>query len=157
MPNILGREINIKRAVGKSKVRSQMLLLRTDDSRLLHRESPVYSSCAVDDELSSGFLIDRDNQYQDEKTGDWFQIIDEKSTIPICLLNKKRMEHHSNNPNEKSEMEKLLAGIFHNSWTMALANLDRQSEKDKRNNWLYAGFGIAAIACALFLATSGIF
>lgn len=157
MPSILGREINLSHVVGKTKTRSQMLLMKTDDGRLVEREVPVLSGCAIDEEICGGFLIDSTNQYQNEKNGFWYQLIDEKSTIPICLLNKDKYDTKKGGKDTQSPMEKLISGIFHHSWTIQLATLDRMHDKEKRNNWIYAAFGITAIASALIFAVTGIF
>lgn len=151
---ILGHDFNLKRIVGKTKARSQMLLIRTDDGRLVEREVPVLSSCAVDDDLCAGYLVDVSNQYQDETTGVWYQIVDEKSTIPICLLNQARVENISGKKGEskKSQMESLVNGIFHHSWTIDLATIDREAETDKKTGWMYLILGIPVILCALILA-----
>jgi hypothetical protein len=158
LPNILGRDINFKRVIGKTKVRSQMLSMKTDDGRLVEREVPVLSSCAIDEDLCAGFLIDASNQYQDERSGIWYQIIDEKSTIPICLLNKSKYPVDNKTENQKDTtkkdpMKSLIDGIFYHSWTLSLATLDRQAAKDRQSTWLYASFGIASVICALLFAT----
>ncbi len=152
--NILGKDINLKRVIGKTKARSQMCFIITDDGRDVEREIPVLSSCAVDEDLCSGFLIDASNQYQNEETGDWTQVIDEKSTVPLCLRDPSRMEGMvmDKGDKNKSQMTTLLQGIFHHSWTTDLATLDREYEKDKQKAWMYLIFGLAVIVCALAIS-----
>lgn len=155
MPNILGRDVSFKRMIGKTKTRSQMLLMKTNDGRLVEREVPVMCGCAIDEDLCGGFLIDETNQYQDERTGYWYQLIDEKSTIPICLLNKYRVEVKPTDKKDKinkNPMEELISGIFHHSWTTILATLDREAEQDRQKSWLYLILGIPVILCALVIS-----
>lgn len=119
-----------------------MLLLETDDGRLIEKEEPVQASCAVDDDTCQGYLLDGANQYQDEKTKIWYQIVDEKSTIPICLLQPERVEI----------LSKLIDGIFHHSWTLDLAAMDRDAAKDRQKAMLYLLLGVAVIITCLILA-----
>jgi hypothetical protein len=127
----------------------------TDDGRLVLRETPVLHSCAVDNELCAGFLIDSSNQYQDETTLEWVQIVDEKSTIPLCLLDPTRMDgmvKPEKDDKEQSKMTSLINGIFHASWTIDLATMDRQATKDRNKTWLYFILGVPMALCVLALA-----
>ncbi len=151
--NILGINFSLSRAIGKTKTRSQILLMKTADGRLVYREFPVLSAAAVDEELCSGYLLYGDNQYQDEITRQWVQIVDEKSTVPICLLSPIDLKEKENDPKDgKSKMFKLLRGIFHDSWTRDLVTLNRQQAEEKRANLLYLALVIAVSVGAIAIA-----
>lgn len=70
---------------GKRKQRSQMCELNTDDGRILLVEFDVLRGCIDDDVKELAFLLSTDNQYLGDD-GQWYQILGEQSTKPICPL-----------------------------------------------------------------------
>ncbi len=146
-----GFNFSFKRAIGKTKTRSQMLLMKTDDGRLIHREVPVLSACAVDDEICAGYLLDGANQYQDEVTKQWFQPVDEKSTIPLGLLHPIEISNEKDASGE-TKMFKLLQGIFRHTWTIDIATLNIRASEERRNNMLYLALVIAVSIGAIAIA-----
>ena len=70
----------------KTKVRSQLVLTATEDGRLKPEELDVLRVCCVDKSSESAYLMDSANQFRDPVDGKWYQLIGERSTIPICLL-----------------------------------------------------------------------
>jgi len=144
--NLLGRQIDPKKALGKIKQRSQMMHLYTDDGRVPDHELDVLKGCAVQHEWYSGWLMDSENQFQDETTGAWYQLIGERSTIPICLLK----------PNQVKDLKDLLDRIFHESWTLDLMKISRDVEKEKSKAWTYIILGTPIILGALILGIMAI-
>lgn len=69
---------------GKTKERSQMCIIATDDGRLIDKELPALYSCMADDATAQAWLIDPENQYQG-KDGHWYQAITEKTRVPLAL------------------------------------------------------------------------
>lgn len=139
-----GISFNLKHVVGKTQVRSQLWLLGTDDGREIEKEIPVASSASIDNATCQGYLIDGDNQYRNEINNHWYQIGDEKSGIPICLLR----------PEKAQELEGMIDGLFHQSWTQDLAVIDRESQKERQKAILYFILAIAVIFSSIIAAMS---
>jgi hypothetical protein len=144
--SVLGKQVDFKRAVGKVKTRSQMMLLGTDDCRILEPELDVLKGCAVHHSWLSGWLLDSENQFQDEKTGAWYQLVGERSTIPISLLK----------PTKVKNLKDLMNRIFHESWTMDLLQAARDIAKEKAKAWTYIILGTPIILGALILGIMAI-
>jgi hypothetical protein len=94
-------------SMGKRKQRSVMTEVFMDDGQIKEIEDMVLRGCAVDGETSA-YVIDDLNQF--EEKGIWYQILGERSCIPICLRNKTRIPDITNLVNEifkaSYEMEK---------------------------------------------------
>lgn len=140
----LGHSIDLKKAIGKTKTRSQMCLLGTDDGRIIEVELDVLKGCATHDNWCSAWLLDAENQMRDEKTNQWHQILGERSTIPISLIIETKI----------TDLSKLINGIFHESWVMDLVQAGRDAAKEKAKAWLYVILGVPIILGALVLGIS---
>lgn len=137
--SVLGRNVDLKRAIGKTKARSQMCRIGTDDGRIVEVEIPVLKGCAAHDLWCSAWVLDAENQMQDETSGMWFQLLGERSTIPICLITETKIKN----------LTKLINDIFHESWIMDLIQAGRDAAKDKARAWLYTIFGAPILLAAL--------
>lgn len=141
---MFGFNFNLKGAIGKTKQRSQMSLICTDDGRLVDLEIPVLEGCMAEDTLCHGWVLDTANQLQDEKTGIWYQIVGDRSCIPVCVISDTKI----------TDLEKLVNNIFHNSWVMDLITAGRDAAADKARQWFYILCGVPIILGALVLGIS---
>ena len=121
-----------------------MCLIFTDDGRIVEREVPVLKGCAADDNLVSAWLIDANNQIQDEKSKNWYQVIGERSTIPVCLVTESKVK----------DLTKLINNIFHESWVTDLVTSGREAAKDKARQWMIIILGTPIILGTLILGIS---
>jgi hypothetical protein len=80
--------VNIQ--LGKRKQRSQMCLIFTDDGKIIERELAVLRGCCDDPEHNAAYLIDHENQYVGQD-GNSYQIVSERSCIPICMRQKSNI------------------------------------------------------------------
>jgi hypothetical protein len=149
---------NIKLLFGKTKVRSQMLLVATEDGRLVPEETPARKGCAVDDDKLSAFLLDASNLVKDEVSGIAYQLVGERSCAPICLLNPredfKRKKTFVDGKLQTSEegLWGLIKGVFHNSWVADLIIQNRKAAKMKRDQMLLLLLGSTIPLGALVIA-----
>ena len=141
---MFGFNFNLKGAIGKTKTRSQMGMIGTDDGRLVDIEVPVLKGCMASDNLCAGWVLDADNQFQDEKTGAWFQIVGDRSCIPVCVITKTKV----------TDLEALVNKIFHNSWVTDLITAGRDVAADKQRQWIYFICGAPILICAVAFAVS---
>lgn len=86
----------------KKKERSQVCEMFTDDGRIIDIEPDVLRGCADDPETGMAFLIDPDNQMTNE-TGDWVQILSERSTLPVMMVKPKVID----------DLKNIINSIFH--------------------------------------------
>lgn len=140
----MGISINLKKAVGKTKTRSQMCLIGTDDGRIVDMEILVLKGCTCEDATCNAWLQDASNQFQEESSGKWYQVLSERSTIPICSLS----------PTKVKDLKKRINEIFHESWIMDLVQANREAAKNKVKSWLLIILGIPIILGAIFLGIS---
>ena len=68
------------------KQRHIMCKVYTDDLKVKDIELEAKRGCLLDDDREWGFLIDPDDMFRDKTTGVQYQIISEKSIIPICMI-----------------------------------------------------------------------
>jgi len=122
---------------GKRKQRSQMCLVFTDDGRLITIELEVLRGCVNDDATRQAFLIDAANQYMGDDRH-WYQVLGERSTIPICMLK----------PTEVKNLEDLINQIFHESQESAKL---LQYERAGQNSIMDKILWIVAIPCSALL------
>ena len=129
---------NWKALIGKTKTRSQMCEVFTEDGRIIDMEVPVLKGCAADDDKCSAWLLDPSNQVQDESTLTWFQPIGERSTIPMEVINDL--------PDlDTKEYQKLIDKIFHESWVLDLIVIGRESARNKILGWVALMLGSTII------------
>jgi hypothetical protein len=147
MANILG--FTFKK--NKTKARSQMCLIITDDKRIVDREIPVRIGCCVDDNLCSGWLLDGSNQMQNEETGDWCQILSERSTTPVCINNKCTVVDDDKTTKAPS-LAKLVDSLFHESWVNDLVTMARDNRDEKNKGWVILIFGITIVLALLIIS-----
>ena len=136
---------NWKALIGKTKTRSQMCEVYTEDGRLIDIEIPVLKGCAADDEKCSAWLLDPSNQVQDEATGMWYQVIGERSTIPMEVI--------KNLPDlDTQEYKKLIDKIFHESWVLDLIVIGREAARNKILGWVALMIGMTFPLAMLVIA-----
>ena len=138
---MFGLSIDLRRALGKTKTRSQMCLVGSEDGRIVNMEVAVLKGCAADDAKCSAWLLDSSNLMRDEATGYWYQVLGERSTIPVCLITESKVK----------DLGKLINDIFHESWVLDLVQLGRDAAEEKQRTWLYVILGIPIILGALIL------
>jgi len=122
---------------GKRKKRSQMCEIFTDDGRIVDEELNVLRGCVDDPDRNAAFLIDSDNQFVCED-GQWYQILGERSTIPICMIK----------PTNIKDLGELINQIFRE--THETAKL-QQYENAMKNAWMEKILWIIAIPCITLL------
>jgi len=138
----LNISFNWKALIGKTKTRSQMCEISTEDGRSEDKEIPVYRGNLRDEALGFAGLISSENQVQDEDTGLWYQLYYERSTIPLDIIKKIDVDDY----------KKLLEEIFKNSWMEDLRVLDREAAKNKILGWVALMLGSTVCLGALVLA-----
>lgn len=143
---------NIRSIFGKTKQRSQMCLVSTPDGRLMTIEENVQKDCIIDDNRFTAWLLDADNQFKDESTGNWFQFVGEYSSIPICLLKQREQFKNKKDTTSANNLQTMIEGIFHNSWVKDLIVLNRKGSEDKRKNMALLIYGIPILMAALIIA-----
>lgn len=136
---------NWKALIGKTKTRSQMYEVYTEDGRIVDVEIPVLKGCGADDDKCSAWLLDAENQVQDEATGAWFQVIGERSTIPMEVI-KDLLDM------DKTQYRTLIDKIFHESWVLDLIVIGRESARNKMLSWVALMLGTTVCLAALVLA-----
>jgi hypothetical protein len=117
----------------------------TEDGRIVDIEIPVLKGCVADDEKCSAWLLDPENQVQDEKTGLWYQVIGERSTIPMEVIK----DLHDLDDKEYRE---LIDKIFHESWVLDLITIGREAARNKVLSWVALMLGSTVCLAALVLA-----
>jgi len=137
--------LNWKALIGKTKTRSQMCEVFTEDGRMVDIEIPVLKGCVADDEKCSAWLLDPENQVQDEKTGLWYQVIGERSTIPMEVIKDLR-------DLDDKEYRTLIDKIFHESWVLDLITIGREAARNKVLSWVALMLGSTVCLAALVLA-----
>jgi hypothetical protein len=150
---------NIRTLFGKTKKRSQMCLVASEDGRLIPVEILVRKGCAVDDEKVSAFLLDADNQVRDEATNLSYQLVGERTCVPICLL-KHREEFKRVNTttvdgkpkSSDSGLWKLIKGVFHDSWVTDLIMMSRMAAMKKKQSMVYLLLASVVPLTALVIA-----
>lgn len=151
---------NLRTIFGKTKTRSQMCLVCTEDGRLVPVEIEARKGCMADDDKISAWLMDPDNQVQDPDTGIWYQLIGERTSVPICPI--KQREHFKRKktividgeklPESGFDLWDLLKGVFHQSWVADLILLNQKAAEQKRYNTAMIMFGIPVLIAALVIA-----
>lgn len=88
--------------LGKTKERSLMAYIITQDRQLIKKELPVLFGCAYWADLKEPkkFRIDNNNQYQD-KAGNWCQVYNENSYMPLQL----RTTHNSTDDEDHEKVQ----------------------------------------------------
>ncbi len=88
-----------------------MCMVYTNDGKRMFPELGVESTCLRDDERKKAFLSDQDNQYMSLKDGNWYQILGERSIIPICTIRPENVVKHKKRITEIFD-EGLWSAIF---------------------------------------------
>jgi hypothetical protein len=141
----LNISFNWKALIGKTKTRSQMCEVFTEDGRIVDLEIPVLKGCVAADDKCSAWLMDPENQVQDESTGIWYQVYGERSTIPMEVI--KDLPDPT-----KDEYTKLIQKIFHESWVLDLIVIGRESARNKVMSWVALMLGSTVCLSALVIA-----
>ena len=132
---------NIKKAFGKTQNRSQMGLLFTEDGRIEEKEIAVGQNCAADEAMKKAWLLDARNQFAEEGTKVYFQLLGERSAIPISVIEDSKVK----------ALEILVNKIFHESWTSDKIQLQNESKQDVALTRLYTMLGIPLILGMLII------
>lgn len=127
---------------GKRKLRSQMCEIFTDDGRIVAVEEDVLRGCVDDPATGQAFLLDAENQYTAED-GHWYQILGERSTIPLCMIKETNIK----------DLQKLINQIFHESQEDAKL---RQYEKATSNTMADKLLWIVAMVLSAMVIIFGI-
>jgi hypothetical protein len=128
---------------GRLKERAQLCLIATEDGRLREVELDVTLACIEDQEHELAFLEDHANQFKNRQDDKWYQVLGERSTIPISLIEKRT---------DDSELETLINGIFERSTESAKSRKYREAKKNKnwdRFVWLTCGVVSVAVVIAV--------
>jgi hypothetical protein len=134
--------INTKAIIGKVKARSQLCRVYTEDGRIVIIEASVLKACIADDQKVSAWVIDADNQVQDEEHGQWYQLIDERSMMPVPAVNGE---------DKTKDQVSLLRNIFKESWVVDLITMNDEQKRDKQRTWWFVILGTPIILAALIL------
>jgi len=121
---------NLTPLLGKTKTRSQMCEVMTEDGRLELQDLTVYAKDIRADGALASWLIDADNQVKDEDTGHWTQVISERSCAPVDII-VKRDYYEDKNGNGRIELWDIIRGIFHENWKVTLLNMHQKENRDK--------------------------
>ena len=150
---------NIRTLFGKTKVRSQMSLIATDYGRLLPVEIPVNrdGGCAVDDDKIKAFLLDAENLVKDETTGISYQLLGERSCVPICPIKPREQFKRKHGAADKTKtgdigLWDLMKGVFHDSWVADLIMINRKGAAMKREQLIYLILASTVPLAALLIA-----
>ncbi len=123
---------------GKAKSRSQLCLVNTEDGRILEVEWDVLRACVVDEGTEAAFVLDSSNQIRSKDDGKWYQLLGERSTLPICLIK----------PTPIKNLTKLIDDIFVEVKEITKRQLYRKAKENKlwnRFTYMVAALVIAAI------------
>jgi hypothetical protein len=133
---------NTRTLIGKVKARSQMCGIYTEDGRKVITELSVLKGCISDDSKLSGWLVDADELVQDEQTGLWIQLLDERSIMPVPAITGKA---------KAKDLKKLVNEIFKDSISVDLVTMNEEARKDKQRTWLMLILGTPIVLAALIL------
>jgi hypothetical protein len=104
----------------KTKVRSQLVLMATEDGRIKPQELDVLRVCCVDKASESAYLMDSANQFRNPLDGKWYQLLGERSTIPICLLRETNVKN----------LRLLINGLYKESKEVTKAKKYREAKEN---------------------------
>lgn len=124
---------------GKTQERSQMVLVGTEDGRIVPTETDVRRACSIVEKAESAYLLDSANQFKNKADGRWYQFLGERSVIPICLLKNTPVE----------DLTALLNHILEEVFETAKDRMYRKargSELWNRFAWLSSAIVIVALA-----------
>ena len=123
---------------GKTKERSQLCLIGTEDGRLISIELDVLRACAVDERRESAYLLDASNQAKSRKDGKWYQLLGERSTLPIGLFHETSTK----------DLKSLVRDIYREAKEATKDKKYREAKENKlwvRFTWLVSMIVVAAI------------
>ena len=83
-----------------------------------------------------------ENQVQDEETGIWYQLLDDRSCLPIPAVTGKQ---------KVKDLQKLVDQIFHDSWVIDLIQMNNEARRNRHITWLYVILGTPILLAALIL------
>lgn len=135
--------LNTRTLIGKVKARSAMCRIYTDDGRIVIAENPVLKACISDENKLSAWLIDADELVQDEDTGIVYQLIDERSIIPIPAI--------TNDRTKIKDQKKMVEQLFQDSVEIDLVTMNEDARRDKNRTWLFLILGTPIVLAALIL------
>jgi hypothetical protein len=132
--NLLGYRIK----KGKSKKRSQMTEIFTEDGKIMNIELSVSRNCMLDEERGNAFLIDSPEQLPGEDKN-WYQVLWERSGYPVSIVHPE---------NKQPDLEVLLRNIYRET---KAHKRDEQFDKSKNNDRMNTYLWIISIICATFI------
>jgi hypothetical protein len=134
--------LNWKAIFVKTKTRSQMCYIFTEDGRKKEIEVPVLKGCCLQEETLSGWVMDATNLVQNEDSKVWYQLLNERSFMPIPAITGVP---------QTQDLKALANQIFKESVTNDLITIDDEERKDKNRQWLLIIFGTPILLAALIL------
>lgn len=140
----VAKTINELRGI-KTKSRSQMCLIGTNGLTLRLKEIEVAESCAADQETELAFLLDPENQMINREDGKQYQILGEKSIIPIALMTPSSISADEN------DLKEVLGDIYKLAYGRAKTKKmkEHQNKLWDRFVWIACTAAIVAITLAV--------
>lgn len=122
---------------GKTKERSLMAYIITQDRQLIKKELPVLFGCAfwADVKEPKKFRIDNNNQYQD-KSGNWCQVYNESSYMPLPLRTKNGKKPDENHEKEQVKFRNSLYKITEDQVEAEQVRNVEQSDAWTKLTWI---------------------
>lgn len=133
---------------GKTKQRSQMCEVFTEDGRILTMELEVLRGCADDPTSKQAFILDSSNQYVNIEDKTWTQPLWEPSTKPLRMINQDNDE----------DLEKLIDEIYNETWHNTIHDQYENVKKNEMENkivWVVSLVCTAAVIIALIQWAGG--
>ena len=117
---------NLKRffGIGLTGEREQKTLMKTDAKQLKYIMIPVAKACMLNHATYEGYLIDTPNQVKLNETGEWIQLLYERSTLPLDVLVR-----HSED--RKKKLKSIINMIFKEARKLAKYQVARQEAKSR--------------------------
>ena len=131
----------------KTKVRSQLCLVGTEDGRLVPKEYDVLRVCCLDMPTETAHILDSSNQVYSVKDKKWYQLIGERSVIPICVFR----------PTNIKDIRKLINALYLEAKEAVKAKKYREAKENaiwKRFTYMTAALVIAGICVFLIKSRS---
>ena len=134
--------VNWRKFLGMKRSRSQLCLVGTDDGRIVTAELEVPTGCLVQETSGDAFLSDPENQMRSRGDGHWYQILSERSIIPISPVAPISNE-------TIKRLKKLVNRIFHESQEKEKLRVYKAAADEKFKTWIIALVSSAVIVAIL--------
>jgi len=123
--------------IGKTKPRSLIAYIRTQDRKLIRKELPILFGNAYQEAEGEDkkYLIDDNNQYLDTD-GNWCQFYDEKSFIPLALRTKHYLQDNDDDEKQKQKLRNELYIITRGQAADSVCKKMNENEHWQRLQWI---------------------